>query len=132
MRTKSFRNGKTTCRSYLKPAGRGWEVGFLYGTKPIFVGNFVFKTEATQWYTTMNKRLRLFGKRYSVGKTYPKGWFTGFLKSYLYEGYYKHLNRVFNKHTRTFHKGVSTGERQYKRLNKRWTASDKKPALRAA
>lgn len=132
MKEKKYRNGNVTCKTYIKPAGKGYEVGFTFGGKSIFVGNFVWRAEANAWYTQMNKEVRTFAKKYKVGKTYPQAWYRHFLGSHLYNCYYKHLNKVFAKHQRTFNSQFNKDLRKYKTLSRNWTPKTKTPALRAA
>ena len=132
MKTRTFRNGRAACRSYLKPVGRGWEVGFFQGTKPLFIGNFIHRAEANQWYTRMNREIRTFSKRYKVGKTYPQTWYTKFLSGHLYNTYYKNINKFVNKHNRNAKRIFNQGQRKYNSLNRRWISRDKHPALKAA
>jgi len=132
MKTRKFRNGRITCKSYLKAAGNGYEVGFTFGNKTIFLGNFVFRNEANAWYTTMNKQIRAFALRYKVGTTYPQSWYRHFLGSHLHNLYYTHLNKIFAKHRRTHTRAFNQDLRKYKTLNRRWIPSKKMVALRAA
>lgn len=132
MKTKTWRTGQFTCRTYQKPAGHGFEVGFIYDKKPLFLGNFIQSKEANQWYTQMNKEIRSFSKKYKVGKTFPKSWYRHFLTTHLYKSYYAFLDKVFKTQTRRVTKDLNRNVRQYKKLNKKWYTKEKAPYLKAA
>jgi hypothetical protein len=132
MKTKNFRNGKYACKSYLKPAGRGYEVGFTLGGAPLFVGNFIHSSEANQWYSRMNQEIKSFSKKHPVGKTYPKTWFSHFLKSHLYKNYYSFLDKTFTRHEKSFTREFKKNQRKYKKLKSKWQPKERTPALKAA
>src|SRR5580658_5350385 len=117
MKTKTYRNGTTTCRTYLKNAGSGWEVGFTFGGRTLFVSNFTRSNEANTWYSTMNREIRNFAKRFKVGPGCSKTWYAKFMTNWLYSTYYHFCDRNFTKHTRTYRKVVSSEMRRYRRLN---------------
>jgi hypothetical protein len=132
MKSKSYRSGKTSFRAYLKDCGNGFEVGFLCGTKPVFIGNFIHSSEANHWYSVMNSEIRSFARRYTVGKNCPTTWYCHFMGSHLYKKYYSFLNKVFVKHNRTYTQAVNKDVRKWKSLNRRWTPSTKTTFLKAA
>ncbi|MCB0417611.1 MAG: hypothetical protein H6617_12005 [Bdellovibrionaceae bacterium] len=132
MKTKNYRNGKTTCRSYLKPAGNGYEVGFFYGNTQVFCGNFVHGTEANQFFTQMKREVSRFGKRFKVGKNYPTGWFKKFLGAHLHRSYYNFVNKQIRKHATSANRNYGQTLRTYKRLNRRWATGEKSASLKAA
>src|SRR5262245_25477410 len=120
MKTRTYRNGSMTCKSYIKSVGNGWEVGFTFAGKPLFVGNFIHSTEANQWYSVMNHEIRTFSHKYKVGPGCPKSWYFHFVKSHLYDRYYTFLERKFTTHTKTFRRALTTNQRTYKRLARKW------------
>jgi hypothetical protein len=132
MKTKTFRNPKVTCKTYIKSVGHGWECGFVYGGKAVFVGNFVHHTEAKQWFSQMNREISRFASRYRVGSSFPKEWFGHFMKNHLYSCYYSFLDRVFERHTRSFHRAVSRDVKHYHKISKGWTGRSRTPFLKAA
>jgi hypothetical protein len=132
MKTKTYRNGSFSCKGYCRDAGNGWEVGFYYGKKLIFVGNFIHQSEATRWYRLMNREVRTFSRRYTVGRTYPKAWFAKFLGAQLYRTYYAFLNKCFAKYSREFSRATTQNQRTYKRMTRQWRGTSRTPFLKAA
>ena len=132
MKTRSFKTGNTVCRSYMKPVGKGWEIGFSFGPKPVFVGNFVHSGEANKWWGLMNKEIRTFSKKFKVGKSYPSGFFKSFISHHLYGKYYDYVNKLAAKHARSFHTARRKDTTKYKRLTKKWPPREKKPLFKAA
>ena len=132
MKTRTYRNSSLTCKSYLKPAGNGYEVGFKFGTKLVFVGNFVKSTEANAWYTQMNKEIRLFNKRYTVSKTFPKSKYSHFLSAHLHNKYYSFVNRLVPKHNRAWNRTLQQDTRTFAKLAKKASPKERRPFLKAA
>ena len=132
MKSKTYRNGKTTFRAYLREVGMGYEVGFTTSGKAIFVGNFIHLGEANQWYTKMNGEIRTFAKRFCVGRNCPKSWYTHFMASHLYKHYYTFVNRVLTQHNRKATQTFTRETRRYQRLNREWAGPEKTPFLKAA
>ena len=132
MKTKSYRNSKTTGRGYLKPVGSGWEVGFVYGTKPLFVGNFVHSKEANTWFGLMNREIRTFTRKYTVTNRVSTTWYTHFLSSQLYKKYYLYLDRLLARHNRNWNKAVNRDLRTYRRLSRQTRGTERTVFLRAA
>ncbi|MBI4403049.1 MAG: hypothetical protein HY537_02740 [Deltaproteobacteria bacterium] len=132
MKTTNYRNGNCRCRTYLKQYGYGWEVGFLYGTTPIFVGNFIHRWEATCWYTMMNRELRTFTRKYKVARTCPQKWYTHFLRSHLYKKYYDFLDKAFRQYTRAYDRAVAKDLKTYRKLSRCWYPTEKTLFLKAA
>lgn len=119
MKTKNYRNGTFTARSYMKAVGNGWEVGFVYGGKPLFVGNFIHTTEANQWWGLMNREIRGFATRNKVTKNFPKNQYGKFLCAYLYNRYYQFCDRAFTKYTRVYGRQVTRNARTFKTISRR-------------
>lgn len=132
MKTKTYRSGKTSFRAYLKDCGNGFEVGFVSGTKVIFVGNFIHAFEANRWFTIMNTEIRSFCQRFKVGPSCPKTWFTNFLSDSLYKKYYTFLHRVLVTHNRKYTTAVNRDVKKYQRLNRNWYPAEKGRFLKAA
>jgi len=118
-KTKNFRSGSLTARCYMKPAGNGHEVGFVFGGKTIFVGNFIHNAEASKWWATMNREVRTFANRHKVTTKFPKNNYGKFLGAYLYNCYYRFANAAVSKHTRFYGKVVNKNTRSFKTWTRR-------------
>lgn len=132
MKTKNYRYGKLTCKGWLRPAGNGHEVCFKFGTKTIFVGNFIHSNEATRWWNLMNREIRLFGRRYRASKRFPQARYAHFLSAHLYNRYYMFLDKLFAKHTRTWNRAMVRDLRTFKRMANRTPARERLTLLKAA
>ena len=132
MRTKSYRHGKSMGKTYLKSVGEGWETGFIFEGKAVFVGNFVHVKEATEWFSMLNREIRTFSKKYTVGNRFPATWFKHFMKNHLYMSYYSYLDRVFTKHNKNFHQAVVRDIRKYQQLKRNWSSRERMPFIKAA
>lgn len=126
MKNKVYKYGPHSCKAYFKSAGKGWEVGFHFGKNPIFVGNFIHKTEANKWWSLMNKEIRNFTKRYGMTSQAPVTFYRKFLSNHLYNSYYTWLDKQFNKYERTYLKAVNTDKRHFTKLKKdrNWKKAD--------
>ncbi len=132
MKKKFFGPKSLRCWSYFTKAGEGWEVGFHLQGRSIFVGNFVHQKEATQWYTMMNREISTFAKKYPVGPKFPVSFWRTFLSNHLHVTYYRHLDRLFARHTQVYRKAVVRDLRRYSHLKKTWVPSEKLPFFKAA
>lgn len=132
MTKKYFGPKNLNCWSYYSPEGEGWEVGFYFQGKPIFVGNFIHKKEATQWYGMMNAEITKFSKRYTFGPKFPVAFFKKFIGNHLYSCYYAHLDKIFTKYKSHFKKAVTSDIRKYSSLKKSWPQSEPTPFYHAA
>lgn len=134
MKTRVFKYGPHKCKAYLKPAGKGYEVGFHFGAKPVFVGNFLHRKEANAWWTKMNTEFKAFTKKYGIAKSAPISFYTKFLSNHFYNTYYKYLDKQFTSYERTYNKAVVTDLKKYKKLKaqKGWTPSEKYKLRNAA
>jgi hypothetical protein len=132
MKTKRYRNGKLTAKSYMKPAGVGFEVGFVFGTKTIFVGNFVRSAEANTWWALMNREIRNFSRRYRVTAKFPKATYASLLANHLHQKYYWYLDRAFARYSRSYRSAVARDLTRFKRVARRTTAGPKMAFLKAA
>jgi hypothetical protein len=132
MTKKSFGPKGLHCWSYCCAEGEGWEVGFHFQGKPLFVGNFVHKTEATQWYRYMNTEITKFSRQYTFGPGFPMSFFKKFIGNHLYSRYYSFLDKVFAKHKSHFKKAVTSDLRKYSTMKDRWTPGERSPFYRAA
>lgn len=132
MTTTTYKYGKHTCKAYKKAAGNGWEVGFMFGSQTIFVGNFIHAKEANAWWTKMNTEVRRFSKRYALPKTASPTFFRQFMTNYLYKTYYNFLNGQFSKYTRTYTTAVKKCERKFTSIKRRWPTRTERTTFRRA
>ncbi|MGE3681600.1 MAG: hypothetical protein AB7G93_07710 [Bdellovibrionales bacterium] len=132
MTTTTYKYGKYTCKAYKKSAGKGWEVGILWGNSQIFVGNFIHAKEANAWWTMMNAEIRKFSKRYALPKTASATFFTKFMTNYIYRSYYTFLDRQFAKYTKGYTQTCRRMERTFTGLKKRWPANATRTTFRKA
>ena len=132
MKTATFKSNKITCHSYAKSVGYGYEVGFLCGSKPLFVGNFVKVVEANTWYSIMNREIKHFAKKYTISTKAAPTWHLRFLSSHLYRCYYQYVDRLMARHTKLFDKEFTKNQRKYQTLNRAWDRSECIPLLKAA
>ena len=133
MKTKSFNFGaKTTGKTYFKAVGKGWETGFVFAGKPVFVGNFIHQKEALVWFGMLNKEVSKFSKKYgSTGKV-PATWFAHFFGNHLYKSYYGFLDRLFAKYNRNYSKAVVQDLRRFSKLKSHNASMRRTPFSRAA
>jgi|LakMenE18May11ns_1017448.scaffolds.fasta_scaffold9492552_2 hypothetical protein len=132
MTVKTYRNGTSTGKTYLKNVGEGIEVGFILSGKKVFVGNFIHGWEARKWFSILNHEITSFSKKYQVGPGCSKSWFTHFLSSHLYNTYYGFLDKCFAEHTRKYQSQVTKEAKSYKRMSREWNSSNKTRFLKAA
>ncbi len=132
MTTTTYRYGKHTCKAYKKTVGQGWEVGFMFGNKTIFVGNFIHMKECNAWWTKMNTEVRKFSKRYALPKNASPAFFTKFMTSYLYKCYYSYLNNQFKTYTRTYTTTCKTMDRKFVQQKRHWPTHTERATLRRA
>lgn len=111
--TRNFKCGKHTFKTYFKPAGKGFEIGFTTGGRNFFTSNFINKTEATKWWSFFNKEITSFSRKYWVSNTMPFAWYCNFMTNHLYKCYYGWLDKVFNKNEITFKKAYSRDFKQF-------------------
>ena len=131
-RSKIYRHGKSIGKTYLRMAGQGFETGFIFDSKTIFVGNFIHALEATLWFTLMNRELRQFARKYAVAEQYPTAWFAHFVRNHLYRTYYAFLNRTFARYNRDFGKALQKDVRKYQRMRRDWRHEELSPFLKVA
>jgi hypothetical protein len=132
MKSKTYRYGKYSCKTYYKTVGNGFETGFVFGGKPVFVGNFIHANEAQRWFGIMNHEIRRFGRKYTVGHAFPAPWFMHFMKNHLYKFYYAYLDKLFARYNRDFHRAFTKDFKKYKQMKHRYWTHQKTPFLKAA
>lgn len=124
MKSKTFKYGNYTFKSYFKKVGLGYEVGFTFGTKTIFVGNFLYPQEATRWYGIMNREISRFGRQFTGNYKFPINYITQFCGNHLYSTYYMFLDKLFTQYTRNY-------KRAYQRDCRRFNQMKSKPTFRS-
>ncbi len=132
MKSKLYKSKHMSGKTYMKSVGNGFEAGFMLNGMPVFVGNFIHAKEANLWFGLMNREIRHFSKKYSVGSKFPKTWFAQFVKNHLYKTYYSFLDRLFVRYSRDFGRAVSRHHRKYQQIRKQWHSSERVPFLKAA
>lgn len=114
-KTKPYHFGDLKFEAYFRPAGFGWECGVKCKGKPVFVGNFVHKSEATLWWKELNKYMTQFCHKYEFMENAPPTWYPKFVGHYLYKHYYGFLDKVFTAHNRTYARHFTTDVTNYKK-----------------
>jgi hypothetical protein len=134
MKTKLYKYGTLKYKAYYKTAGKGFEVGFLYGNKPLFVGNFVKKEEATTWFEMMTHEIERFSNKYWHNvKTFSSTvFFHKFATNNLYKHYYDYLDKCFGKHTKNYHREFSRDVKSYERMKRHWAKKENTAYTRRA
>lgn len=102
-----------TCYYYAN--GASYEVGIMYGDKPVFFGNFIYKNEATAWYKEMTTKMTYFVENYQYMPKMKMNWYFNFAKNYFYNAYYSYLYKAFSKYNQTFKKAYSSDKKSYKK-----------------
>ena len=125
MKTKNYKFGDFSFKAYYKKVGNNFEICVNHGTKQIFFGNFIYSWEANQWWTEMNRDIANFKRNFWVAKNVSKTWYTNFFTQFLYNHYYKFLERSFTKYNRTYEKTFNQNLRKYQSLKKYWDHDDK-------
>lgn len=134
MKNKQYQYGPHKCRAYLKPAGKGYEVGFYFGTQPIFVGNFVHKKEATAWWTKMNAEIKKFSAKFGLAPKAPIALYKKFFGGHLYQTYYKYLDKEFSKYNKQYNKVCKNNQLKFQKIKKQksWSKKDQYTLKQAA
>ena len=114
----TYKCGPYTFKSYFKPVGQGYEVGFTYKGQSYFTSNFVHKTEAMTWWKKFNMEIMTFAKKFEPSNKMPLTWYCNFMANNLYKCYYTWLDMVFAKHETTFKKAFSKDFKRYASMKK--------------
>jgi hypothetical protein len=122
---KNYKFGHYRCYSYYKEVGHGYEVGFYFGTHKAFVGNFIHKTEAGEYWQHLNTEFKAFAKKYWAGPETSFAWYSKFFTNYIYKHYYNYLDTRFATYKRTYTSQVKKYEMDYKRKSKTWDKEDR-------
>ena len=132
MKTKTFKTGKMTYKASVKKSGHSYEVSFLQGRRVLFLGSFTKQSDATHWYTFMNREIRHFGRKFKVGPTFPTTWFNHFIGHYLTKRYCNFTARLVQRDSRVAARKERVGARRYRTLNRNWATWEKRPVIKAA
>jgi hypothetical protein len=132
MKSKFVKHGANRFKIYLKTAGKGYEVGFMHGSKSLFVGNFVNSGEAQTWFQMMDKEFHRFSKKFWVTGIKANAFYYKFITNNLYKHYYDYLDKCFGKYTRSYHKEFNRDVKVYNRMKKNWVHKDVHYSRRAA
>ncbi len=125
MKTKTYKYGNWNLKAYFKAVGEGYEVGFHWDGKPLFVGNFVHAKEATRWWGTLNQEIKKFTKKYWSSSETSAVFYKKFFANHLYKTYYTFLDKWFAKYNTTYKIAFKRYEKQYKRLARKWEPTRK-------
>jgi hypothetical protein len=120
MKSKFIKHGPNRFKMYLKTVGKGYEVGFLLGSKSLFMGNFVRAEEAKQWFEMMEHEFTRFSKKFWPHPGKANAFYSKFITNNLYKHYYDFLDKCFGKHTRSFHKEFNQDVKAFKKMKKHW------------
>ncbi len=115
---RTYKYGPYTFKSYMKPAGHGYEVGFIYRGRTYFMSNFIHKAEATKWWARFNKEIMTFSKKFYMSQKMPFTWYCNFLANHLYTCYYNWLEQVFTKHETSFKRAFTKDYKKYTMMKK--------------
>ena len=126
-KTKTYKYGPYTFKSYCKPVGHGYEVGMTHHGRSYFVGNFIHKAEAVKWWSTFNKEISAFSKKFWVSNEMPFNWYCNFLSNHLYKCYYTWLDKMFLKYETNFKKAYSKDYKKYMKMKKHSDPTEKYP-----
>lgn len=124
---QTYKCGTYTFKSYFKPVGQGFEIGFIYHGRTYFMSNFIHKTEAITWWKMFNKEIMAFSKKFYMNDKMPFSWYCNFLSKHLYQCYYNWLDSVFNKHERTFKRAFTKDIKKYNTMKKKFAYNTKQP-----
>ena len=129
---KTFKFGPYTFKSYYKPVGNGFEVGFTHKNRNYFVGNFVHQFEAKQWWGYFNAEIKSFATKNPVTSAMPFTWYCNFLSNHMYTCYYTWLDKMFTKHEFTFKKAYNKDYKKFMNYKKSYKPSMTKYAFKMA
>ncbi|MGZ3775785.1 MAG: hypothetical protein ACXVCY_13135 [Pseudobdellovibrionaceae bacterium] len=119
-KTKNFNYCGYNFKTYCNPVGHGWEVGLKFENKPLFVGNFVHKKEALEWWKHFNQQVPYFFNKYEFPFKGPHQYMTKFLTNFLYTDYYAWLDKKFAKYNKEYAKASKNDEKYYKKMQPVW------------
>ncbi len=118
MKSRTFNYAGKKIKAYYKSAGKGYEVGVCYGSKTLFVGNFIHSAEATAWYGLMGKEIGRVSRKFHGWKAQPTPFHWKFVSNTLYKHYYDYLNRCFDQHTKNYHRQFNQDVKTWKQMKR--------------
>ncbi len=124
-KTKNYKLGKNLFKTYFKPVGKGYEIGFTFKGKNFFTSNFVNKNEATKWWTHFNSEITSFSKKHWLSNKMPFMWYVNFMNNHMYKTYYSWLDKVFDKHEAAFHSAYKKDFKQFLKFKNNPLAADR-------
>ncbi len=128
-KTKNYSFYGHSFKAYYKPVGHGYEVGFSFEGKPLFVGNFVHKKEALEWWKSFNQEIPYFFGKYEFPFNGPTQYMAKFFTNYMYTEYYAWLDKKFAKYNKEYAKAWKQDEKHYNKMQPSWKKySDRKAA----
>ena len=130
MKYKTYKYGNYTCKTYYNKVGNGYECGFIFNGKTVFVGNFIYQPEATRWFGIMNREISKFAKKYTTGYKYPTSFMSEFVRNYLYRYYYAYLDKLFARYNRSYQKAYAKNTKYYHKNKKSNYTGFKVPYLK--
>ena len=125
MKSKSFKYGKQYFKTYCKSVGHGFEVGFEWDKKVLFVGNFIHQKEATKWYGILNKEVLHFSKKYwwnPEATNQFNSFYAKFFTNHLYKMYYGYLDKLFVKYNKEYSRASSRDTKKYMQYKKHFSS----------
>lgn len=119
MKTKTMKYGHFRLKTYWKTAGEGFEVGFYCNNKKIFVGNFIYKFEATQWWNMMNKEIHSFTKKFAFAPKVSQTFYFKFFTNHMYKKYYLYLDKVFTRYNKTYKAAFQRDQTRFTKMTRK-------------
>lgn len=127
-KTKDYNYYGYNFKAYYMNAGHGYEVGFTFEGKPLFVGNFVHKKEAMEWWKNFNNEIVYFFGKYEFPVKGPHQYMTKFFTNYIYTEYYAWLDKKFAKYNKEYAKAWKHDEKHYKKMKPNWKTTPERKA----
>ncbi len=127
-KTKDYNYYGYNFKAYYMNAGHGYEVGFTFEGKPLFVGNFVHKKEAMEWWKNFNNEIVYFFGKYEFPVKGPHQYMTKFFTNYIYTEYYAWLDKKFAKYNKEYAKAWKHDEKNYKKMKPNWKTTPERKA----
>lgn len=127
-KTKDYNYYGYNFKAYYMNAGHGYEVGFTFDGKPLFVGNFVHKKEAMEWWKNFNNEIIYFFGKYDFPVKGPHQYMTKFFTNYIYTEYYAWLDKKFAKYNKEYAKAWKHDEKNYKKMKPNWKMTSERKA----
>lgn len=122
-KTKNYKFGKMTFKSYFKTVGNGFEVGLTFHGKPFFVGNFIHQAEATKWWNMMGTYCKKFFASHTYMPTASETWYCKYFGHFMYKNYYSFLDKEFTKYQKTYTKKTLQFSKHYKKFENLYHAA---------